>query len=102
MRRSGGMVDAAVSKTVGGQPPCRFESDLRHHGLNLTGLQQKSMGFVNVNAGLCNGGTGDSTYANKSELLNQPIRCITARGEMGKREENKLALILQGELYGSE
>ncbi len=24
------MVDAAVSKTVGGQPPCRFESDLRH------------------------------------------------------------------------
>ena len=31
MSRSGGMVDAAVSKTVGGQPPCRFESDLRHH-----------------------------------------------------------------------
>ncbi len=28
--RSGGMVDAAVSKTVGGRPPCRFESDLRH------------------------------------------------------------------------
>lgn len=28
--RSGGTVDAAVSKTVGGQPPCRFESDLRH------------------------------------------------------------------------
>ena len=48
MRRSGGMVDAAVSKTVGGQPPCRFESDLRHHGLNLTGLQQKSMGFVKM------------------------------------------------------
>jgi hypothetical protein len=24
------MVDAAVSKTAGGQLPCRFESDLRH------------------------------------------------------------------------
>jgi hypothetical protein len=24
------MADATVSKTVGGQPPCRFESDLRH------------------------------------------------------------------------
>jgi hypothetical protein len=23
-------VDATVSKTVGGRPPCRFESDLRH------------------------------------------------------------------------
>ena len=33
--RSGGMVDAAVSKTVGGQPPCRFESDLRHHDSQL-------------------------------------------------------------------
>jgi hypothetical protein len=32
-RRSGGKVDATVSKTVGGQPPCRFESDLRHHDL---------------------------------------------------------------------
>ena len=42
-RRSGGMVDAAVSKTVGGQPPCRFESDLRHHGFkNLNGSPQKS------------------------------------------------------------
>ena len=30
VRRSGGKVDATVSKTVGGQPPCRFESDLRH------------------------------------------------------------------------
>ena len=29
--RSGGMVDAAVSKTVEGQLSCRFESDLRHH-----------------------------------------------------------------------
>ncbi len=28
--RSGGMVDAAVSKTVGRQLSCRFESDLRH------------------------------------------------------------------------
>ena len=28
--RSGGMVDAAVSKTVEGQLSCRFESDLRH------------------------------------------------------------------------
>ena len=28
--RSGGMVDAAVSKTVGRQLPCRFDSDLRH------------------------------------------------------------------------
>ena len=28
--RSGGMVDAAVSKTVGGYSPCRFESGLRH------------------------------------------------------------------------
>ncbi len=31
MSRSGGMVDAAVSKTVEGQPSCRFESDLRHY-----------------------------------------------------------------------
>jgi hypothetical protein len=68
------MVDAAVSKTVGGQPSCRFESDLRHHGLNLTGLQQKSMRFVDVNAGLRSGSTEDSAYANKSEVLNQPIR----------------------------
>ena len=44
MRRSGGMVDAAVSKTVGGQLPCRFESDLRH---------DKS------DAELCSGSTGD-------------------------------------------
>ena len=28
--RSGGMVDAAVSKTVGAQSPCQFESGLRH------------------------------------------------------------------------
>ena len=33
--RSGGMVDAAVSKTVGGQLPCRFESDLRHQSRRL-------------------------------------------------------------------
>jgi hypothetical protein len=33
VRRSGGKVDAAVSKTVGGQPPCRFESDLRHQNM---------------------------------------------------------------------
>ena len=32
-RRSGGKVDATVSKTVGGQPPCRFESDLRHQNI---------------------------------------------------------------------
>ena len=102
MRRSGGMVDAAVSKTVGGQPPCRFESDLRHHGLNLTGLQQKSMGFVDVNAGLCRGGTGDSTYANKSGLLDQPVRYIADRREIGEKEENKLDIILQGELSVSE
>jgi hypothetical protein len=38
MRRSGGKVDATVSKTVGGQPPCRFESDLRHHGLKYKRL----------------------------------------------------------------
>ncbi len=38
-RRSGGMVDAAVSKTVGGQLPCRFESDLRHK--NLIGCQSE-------------------------------------------------------------
>ncbi len=36
--RSGGMVDAAVSKTVGGQPPCRFESDLRHQDLGFAEL----------------------------------------------------------------
>ena len=30
-RRSGGTVDAAVSKTVGSYIPCRFESGLRHH-----------------------------------------------------------------------
>ncbi len=29
--RSGGTVDAAVSKTVGSYIPCRFESGLRHH-----------------------------------------------------------------------
>ena len=29
--RSGEMADATVSKTVEGQPSCRFESDLRHH-----------------------------------------------------------------------
>jgi len=46
-------------------------------------LQQKSMGFVDVNAGLCSGSTEDSAYANKSELLNQPIRYIAARGEIG-------------------
>jgi hypothetical protein len=38
VRRSGGKVDATVSKTVGGQPPCRFESDLRHHGLSCRRL----------------------------------------------------------------
>ena len=68
MRRSGGMVDAAVSKTVGGQPPCRFESDLRHHGLNLTRLQKKSMGFVNVNGRLCRGSIEDSAYAKRNGL----------------------------------
>ena len=31
VRRSGGTVDAAVSKTVGVRAPCRFESGLRHH-----------------------------------------------------------------------
>ena len=31
MSRSGGMVDAAVSKTVAFYRACRFESDLRHH-----------------------------------------------------------------------
>ena len=30
LSRSGGMVDATVSKTVEGQLSCRFESDLRH------------------------------------------------------------------------
>jgi len=65
-------------------------------------LQQKSMGFVDVNAGVCSGSTEDSAYANKSELLNQPIQYIAARGEIGRKEENKLDIILQGELYGSE
>ena len=54
------MVDAAVSKTVGGQLPCRFESDLRHNGFgDLTGLPQKSKVFVEVSAGLCSGSTED-------------------------------------------
>ena len=83
MRRSGGMVDAAVSKTVGGQPSCRFESDLRHHGLNLTGLQQKSMRFVDVNAGLRSGSTDDFGDANKNELSDQHVRYLAARGEIG-------------------
>ena len=38
------MVDAAVSKTVGRQLPCRFDSDLRHKCYN---------------AGLCSGSTED-------------------------------------------
>jgi hypothetical protein len=42
--RSGGMVDAAVSKTVEGQLSCRFDSDLRHQ---------------DGNAELCSGSTGD-------------------------------------------
>ena len=54
------------------------------------------MGFVNVNAGLCSGSTENLAYANKSELLNQPIRYIAARGEIGEKEENKLDLTLQG------
>jgi len=37
-------------------------------------LQQKSMRFVDVSAGLRSGSTEDSAYANKSEVLNQPIR----------------------------
>ena len=54
------MVDAAVSKTVGGQLPCRFESDLRHNEFgDLTGLPQKSKVFAEVNAGLCSGSTED-------------------------------------------
>ena len=40
-------VDAAVSKTVGGRPSCRFESDLRHH------IQPE------LGAELCSGSTGD-------------------------------------------
>ena len=31
--RSGGMVDAAVSKTVGAKTPCRFDSGLRHRDI---------------------------------------------------------------------
>ena len=50
VRRSGGMVDATVSKTVGGQPPCRFESDLRHQGLEIQ---------AGISAGLCSGSTED-------------------------------------------
>jgi len=37
-------------------------------------LQQKSMRFVDVSAGLSSGSAEDSAYANKSEVLNQPIR----------------------------
>ena len=40
---------------------------------NLTGLQQESMGIVDVNAGLCRDSTEYSAYANKSELLDQPV-----------------------------
>jgi hypothetical protein len=57
---------------------------------------------MNINAGLCSGSTKDSAYANKSELLNQPIRYIAARGEIRENKENKLDIILQGELSGSE
>jgi hypothetical protein len=57
---------------------------------------------MNINAELCSGSTKDSAYANKSELLNQPIRYIAARGEIRENKENKLDIILQGELSGSE
>ena len=50
VRRSGGMVDATVSKTVGGQLPCRFESDLRHQRLKIQ---------AGISAGLCSGSTED-------------------------------------------
>ena len=43
------MVDAAVSKTVGRQLPCRFDSDLRHKCYN---------------AGLCSGSTEDFGSSN--------------------------------------
>src|SRR5437763_13077034 len=35
--RSGGMADATVSKTVGPQGSCGFDSHLRHHKRSLTG-----------------------------------------------------------------
>ena len=35
--RSGGTVDAAVSKTVGSYIPCEFDSHLRHHVLGAMG-----------------------------------------------------------------
>jgi hypothetical protein len=69
---------------------------------NLTGLQQESMGIVDVNAGLCSSSTEDSAYANKSELLDQPVRYIADRREIGEKKENKLDIILQGELSVNE
>ncbi len=51
------LVDAAVSNTVGGQPPCRFESDLRHH--KRKNYQKDWFSLWEYNAELCSGSTGD-------------------------------------------
>ena len=54
------MVDATVSKTVGGQPSCRFESDLRHQRIKKSEhVHAKAKVFIDVNAGLCSGSTED-------------------------------------------
>jgi len=55
-----------------------------------------------MSAGLCSGSTEDSAYANKSELLDEPVRYIADRREIGEKEENKIDIILQGELCRNE
>ena len=66
VRRSGGMVDATVSKTVGGQLPCRFESDLRHQRLKIQ---------AGISAGLCSGSTEDfGSLAQVRILARQPTK----------------------------
>ena len=53
-------VDATVSKTVGGQPPCRFESDLRHQRIKKSKkVPAKGKVFADGSAGLCSGSTED-------------------------------------------
>jgi len=53
-------------------------------------LQQKSMGFVDVNARLFSGSTEDFGDANRNELSDQHVRYLAARGEIGARSWEKL------------
>ena len=72
--RSGGTVDAAVSKTVGSYIPCEFDSHLRHHVLG-------AMGAARLDAAGVGGGCLSERAGNRRLVIFEALVCAECECE---------------------